>query len=498
MEPRSRSTQYAAWGIYLQRFRPSFRFKSIIGRIIFLHVIAVGIICILMPLLLYWLLARETDSLQRVALREHADMLAGNLKQNPKGDWTLDLPQNVKALYSDTYGRYAYAIVDDTGHAVLSSLRDNALIFSPASDQSSASAQQETHGDAVLSGISVSKQIGDKTVSIQVAENLRHRDVIIDDIVANFMQRVGWITLPILMTLLVIDILIFRRVLRPLMRASREARRIGPSRTDVRLPTSGMPSEVLILVQAVNQAFDRLEQGFRAQREFAADAAHELRTPLAILRARVDTSPETSISEAVRKDIERMSRVVNQLLDMAELDTSVMEPCEETDLQSVCADVVEYIAPLALREGKEIALCSCEGPVHVKGNRVMLFRALRNLAENAISHSTEGSTVEIVLEADGTISVLDKGPGIREEDREFIFRRFWRGDRRQFGSVGLGLSIVERIAEAHAGTISVRNRPEGGAHFSLRLSPIRPASAASNLQPYKAQSPQDGQSGYKP
>ena len=140
------------------------------------------------------------------------------------------------------------------------------------------------------------------------------------------------------------------------MRASSEAQRIGPSQTDVRLPTDGLPSEVLILVRAVNQAFDRLEQGFHAQREFTADAAHELRTPLAILRTRVDTFPETSISEAVRKDVERMSRVVNQLLDLAELDTSVIEPCEETDLQSVCADVVEYIAPLALRESKELSL----------------------------------------------------------------------------------------------------------------------------------------------
>jgi len=98
--------------------------------------------------------------------------------------------------------------------------------------------------------------------------------------------------------------------------------------------------------------------------------------------------------------------------------------------------------------------------------------------------------VEIVVEADGTISVLEQGPGIRDEDREFIFERFWRGDRRQFGGVGLGLSIVERIAHAHAGTISVRNRPEGGAHFSLRLLPIGPDGPASNLRPRMAK-PED-------
>src|ERR1700680_863594 len=97
-EPRYKSIRYAAWGIFLQRYRANLRFKSILGRIIFLHVIAIGIICILMPLLLYWLLARETDSLHRVAMRDHADMIARNLKQSPDGGWTLELPAQVRDL----------------------------------------------------------------------------------------------------------------------------------------------------------------------------------------------------------------------------------------------------------------------------------------------------------------------------------------------------------------------------------------------------------------
>lgn len=447
--------------------------------------IVVAIICILMPLFLYWLLARETENLHRVAMRDHAEILAHNLKQGRDGKWTIELPEPVRDLYSATYGRYAFAIIDDSGNVLLSSLADRGLIFPvPQSSNSQPGGQQQEHGEAVLSGVSVRKMINGQNVTIQMAENLRHRDVISDDIVANFIQRVGWITLPILMILLAIDILIFRRALRPLMRASQEAQRIGPTQTDVRLPTKGMPSEVLILVQAVNQAFDRLEQGYRAQQEFTADAAHELRTPLAILRTRIDTFPETEISQALRKDVDRMSRVLQQLLDMAELDTSVIELSQVVDLQELCADVVEYIAPLALRENKEIALGGCEEPVQAKGDKEMLFRALRNLAENALSHSPKGSTVEIVLESDGTIGVLDQGPGIREEDRAMIFRRFWRRDRRQFGSVGLGLAIVERIAAAHGTTITVKNRPTGGAHFSLRLKPIVSDDAQPRRQPH--------------
>src|SRR5262249_6347365 len=127
-------------------------------------------------------------------------------KQAPGGEWSLDLPQNTRDLYSETYGRYAYAIADDRGRPLFSSLHGRELIFPLAAGQSNATPQQATRGDAVLSGISVSKEIEGRPVLIQVAENLRHRDVIIDDIVENFMQRVAWITLPILMILLLIDI----------------------------------------------------------------------------------------------------------------------------------------------------------------------------------------------------------------------------------------------------------------------------------------------------
>src|SRR5262249_38123429 len=158
---------------------------------------------------------------------------AAHLKQTSGGEWALNLPQNTRDLYSETYGRYAYAIADDHGRPLFSSLRGREMIFPFIPDRPRATAQNTTRGDAVLSGISETKEIDGKAVLIQVAENLRHRDVIIDDIVENFLQRVGWITLPILMILLLIDILIFRRVLTPLTRASRQAQRIGPSKTDV-------------------------------------------------------------------------------------------------------------------------------------------------------------------------------------------------------------------------------------------------------------------------
>ena len=311
-----------------------------------------------------------------------------------------------------------------------------------------------------------------RKVWVQVGEDLTHRDVIIDDIVADFFKRVGWITLPMLLFLLAIDIVIFRRALRPLLNASEMAKKINPKRTDVRLPPEEIPKEILPLVQAVNQALDRLEAGFRVQREFTADAAHELRTPLTILRSRVDTLADRGISKALHQDIEGMARIVSQLLDIAELDAFSIDPLEKADLRAICAEVAEFAAPLALAKGKNIALSGSDASVWVNGNPEMLSRAIRNLVENAINYSPPGTTVEIVVEGSGMVRVLDEGPGIKEDERELIFQRFWRRDRRRTGNAGLGLSIVQRIADTHAATISVENRPTGGANFSLSFARV--------------------------
>ena len=447
-------------------------FKSIFSRIIFLHVIALVITAIFMPLVLYYFFKWAANDLHDQAMRDQADLVAHYLVLRPDGTWRLDLPPALQDVYSQAVGRYAYAVLDDSGRVLFSSLRDRSLIFS-ADPRSSDVAYLETQrGDAAVSGVSLAKEMDGRRVWVQVGEDLAHRDVIIDDIVADFFKRVGWITLPMLLFLLAIDIVIFRRALRPLLNASEMAKKINPNRTDVRLPPEEMPKEILPLVQAVNQALDRLEAGFRVQREFTADAAHELRTPLTILRSRVDTLVDRGISKALHQDIEGMARIVSQLLDIAELDTFSIDPLEKADLRAICAEVAEFAAPLALAKGKNIALSGSEASVWVNGNPEMLSRAIRNLVENAINYSPPGTTVEIVVESNGMVRVLDEGPGIKEDERELIFQRFWRRDRRRTGNAGLGLSIVQRIADTHAATISVENRPTGGANFSLSFARV--------------------------
>jgi signal transduction histidine kinase len=448
------------------------RFQSIISRIVFLHIVAVAITSILMSLALSWLLSYATDNIHDKAMKDQAISVGEHLSATPDGRFELNLPLDLLGLYSQAYGRYSYAVIDDRGAVLFSSREDHAALFPGDTRSADVKFLQQRHGNATVSGASVRKTVGKQTVWIQTGEDLANRDVLIDDIVSDFYKNVGWITLPILLVLLIADIAIFTRALRPLREASEIAEGIGPARPGVRLPTDEIPQEVRPLVSAVNQGLDRLEEGFRIQRDFTADAAHELRTPLAVLRTRIDLLEDANIRQALRHNVDGMAHIIGQLLDIAELDAVVVGPEEKADLQSVAAGVAEFVAPLALAQGKDVALSGVSEPVWVKGNPEMLGRAIRNLAENAINHTETGSTVEFVVEDNGTVSVLDRGPGVSEDEREFIFRRFWRRDRRKQGSTGLGLSIVHRIAELHSAVITVENRDPHGACFTLKFEPL--------------------------
>jgi signal transduction histidine kinase len=376
----------------------------------------------------------------------------------------------VQPLYSGNYGLYAYAVLDTHGRVVFSSRADGGALFTPDDRSVSDWFVRRRSSGGMLFGVSVPRPVGERMYYVQVGQDLAHRDVIIDDVVSSFFPRVAWITFPILLLLLLIDILIFRRALDPVREASTTAAAIGPQRTELRLPEQSMPAEISPLVHAVNQALDRLEGGFRAQRDFTADMAHELRTPLAIVRARVDSLDPGPIREALRVDLVNMTRTVNQVLDIAELESFVVATDAKTDLHEVCADAVTLMAPLAVDLGKTIALTGEPGPVWVRGRPEALFRAVRNLVENALRHTPAGLSIEVEVLKSG-VRVLDDGPGVPEADRESIFRRFWRRDRASGDSRGLGLAIVARVAEAHDGSVTVDNRPEGGAVFTLRLRP---------------------------
>ncbi len=442
---------------------------SITQRIIFSHIVAIIITSALMPYALYLLLQSAADDLQHRSLRENAEVIAHYLVAKPDGRLELSLPHKLEALFSEAYGRYAYSVLDGDGNTLFSSLANGAPLYARDTRSRNAVFLAHQRGKVLLTGASIPFRAGGHDVWVQISEDMDHRDVLIDDIVREFFARVGWITIPILLFLLAIDVTIFRRALKPLLIASELAAKIGPERTDVRLPLETIPSEIKPLVGTINKALDRLDQGFQVQRDFTADAAHELRTPLSILQARVDTMQDKGAVKDLSLDIARMRRVISQLLDIAELEAFAVKPSETACLKAVCMEVAEFVAPIAIAEGKQILLDAPDDPVPVRGNAEVIFRALRNIVDNAIAHTPAGTSVSITLGADGSVTVTDEGCGISEYDMDKIFQRFWRKDRRRRSGSGLGLPIVKRIMDAHGGKIKCENRPGGGLSFIIEF-----------------------------
>lgn len=218
-------------------------------------------------------------------------------------------------------------------------------------------------------------------------------------------------------------------------------------------------------LQAVQVALKESEE---KHRNFAADVAHELRMPLAVLRSHLDNLKDDAAADSLRQDVDAMARLVEQLLVQTRLEFLTIGPHETADLRSVCVKVATDLGPMAIEENRSIRLQGTKLPVRVRGNGGALEQAVRNLVENAVRYSARKATIAIEVTEEPAIRVIDRGKGIPPADRNRIFDRFQRADRRAGGS-GLGLAIVRRTAEAHGATIEVSDTPGGGATFTLRF-----------------------------
>ena len=326
-----------------------------------------------------------------------------------------------------------------------------------------------------LYGFTLHGTYGSKPVWIQVA--VPQGEIAFDSVLEEFIKDIGWIWVPFIIGLLGTNLLVARIGLRPLQRAAAQAEAIGPGAVSARLPEEGLPREVHALVGAVNRALDRLEIAFQSQQRFIADAAHELRTPVAVLKAHAHILPEHDGLVAWKQEIDAMQRLVNQLLDSARLDVVALEKGQVVELNEVARAVAAQLAPIAIGAGKSIEVTPSSGPVIINGSTDLLAGALRNLVENAIRHTAPGTAVLIEISLPATLRVSDHGPGIDPQERELIFKRFWQGGRDRGGGAGLGMDIVARSVAALGGSISISDAP-GGAVFILEFPPASPAEPA--------------------
>jgi signal transduction histidine kinase len=264
--------------------------------------------------------------------------------------------------------------------------------------------------------------------------------------------------------------LTIRRSLAPLNALATQAAKIDPGHSTLRLPSAGIPKEILPLVSSVNNVLDRLDEGLRQQREFNANAAHQLRTPLAVLGANIDTMTDSGVAAKLRYDVEVMSRIVNQLLLVARLETLNIRLDERLDLCLTARQAAENLGPIAISTHKMLEVEEPAAPVFIRGNGFVVNIAISNLIENALNHSPPGKAVRIRVTSGPSVEISDSGPGIPAEFREKIFERFWRGEASKEGA-GLGLAIVRRIMHALNGTVAVADARDGGAQFTLQFPP---------------------------
>jgi signal transduction histidine kinase len=171
----------------------------------------------------------------------------------------------------------------------------------------------------------------------------------------------------------------------------------------------------------------------------------------------------------LKADVDRMTRLVSQMTTVAQLEALTIQPDDSADLTAISLELAALLAPYAISHRRNIAVNGADAPIVVRGNPDAIYQALRNLVENALRYTAEGTEVELTLDPKGKVAVSDRGPGIPAADRQKLFNRFWRADRSSTGNSGLGLAIAQRIAALHHGSLEIDDNPGGGARFTLQI-----------------------------
>ena len=269
-------------------------------------------------------------------------------------------------------------------------------------------------------------------------------------------------------------------VLRPLKNLTASVGRMDDRHLDRRVPEAGAQAEVLALTQSFNGMLGRLEESFLIQKSFAASAAHELKTPLAVVKSslqvlEMDPHPTEADYREFMADtgesLERIIKTVDGLLCLANPEAVPMD--ETVELRSVLDQAARELSGRAEESGVALSVSGQASPV--RGNASFLYRAVANLIENAIKYNRPGGTVAAMLVQDEhtiRIRVKDTGPGIPEDALPHIFEPFYRADpsrSQQIPGSGLGLAIVKMIVEHHGGKIEVTSQPEAGSVFDVIL-----------------------------
>jgi len=299
--------------------------------------------------------------------------------------------------------------------------------------------------------------------------------------IANFTRRLAGGGAAFLAVAVLAGILVTRQALRPVAASIRTARQLNPDDLSARLPRTGAGDEIDLLATTINDLLERLTRYHEQMIRFTADASHELRGPLAAMRAGIEVALQKPRSadeyreslETLGEQGQHLADLVNKLLLLARADAGQVElQHERVDLAILVAEVVDTYRPLA--DEKQILLnWSDTAPVWCVGDRMRLSQLVMNLLDNAVKYTEPGGAVRLALAAQGstaTLTVEDTGIGIDADRLPHIFERFYQVDEsRSKGAGGLGLSICHWVVAAHRGSIAVDSQPGNGTRFRVAL-----------------------------
>ncbi len=266
------------------------------------------------------------------------------------------------------------------------------------------------------------------------------------------------------------------QALKPLNRLAREVRTRGPAQLTP-VDESRVPTEVQPLASAINALLDRLERALDSERSFTTDAAHELRTPLAALKTQVQVAMRAqgeareAVLPKVLEGVLRATHILEQLLALARLEPQQgTQPPDRVDVRRLVADLLVELYPESSRRNIDLGLGESAGSTLVRGYTAAIRLLARNVIDNALRYTPDGGRVEVRVVAEVESVVLevdDSGPGIPEAERARVFERFYRSELTTASGCGLGLSIVQRVAQLHQAGIELDRSPFGGLRMRI-------------------------------
>jgi two-component system, OmpR family, sensor histidine kinase TctE len=407
------------------------------------------------------------------------DALRRGFVLTPQGP-RLSLTDELRQLYASPGTPNGYQLFDADGRLLESAGFAASFVplpVHPARDEAvlQREVDERTKGRVLTATMSVEED--GQLHWLRVSRNLQDVESFAGQLVLRAIpELMPWLAL-LLLVMIGVVVATVHSSLEPLRAVSQQAAKLSGDRITQRLPARGLPREVAPLVQAVNLALDRLEADYVAQREFTAHAAHELRTPLAILRAQLDLRFTPQQLGEVGTEIESLGRVVEQLLCLAQLESNLAFESSPLDAYACAVEVARDIAPLSLAQNHHLSASTPDAAVPTTGNATLVRLVFRNLIENAIQHTPAATSITVSSPNRQCVVIEDDGPGIPPPDRAALFDRFRRGSNASGPGVGLGLAIARRIMQRMGGQLLLDDGATRGARFLLIFGPAPTASA---------------------